>query len=131
MNRKIDLISKNRENTPFYDFKDIKKLCKDPNNEYFGKCVPYDELENYETNCIPIAHFYDDNNKLQVVFSRDPSHALGIGCTGAGKTTIIKNDFAFLKSKVSGFSSPISFLQAQQKPFCFSYIYVLKFLSIL
>ena len=105
MNRKIDLISKNRENTPFYDFKDIKKLCKDPNNEYFGKCVPYNELENYETNCIPIAHFYDDNNKLQVVFSRDPSHALGIGCTGAGKTTSLVipkvNILSSLKNKPS------------------------------
>lgn len=105
MNRKIDLISKNRENTPFYDFKDIKKLCKDPNNEYFGKCVPYDELKNYETNCIPIAHFYDDNNRLQVIFSRDPSHALGIGCTGAGKTTSLVipkvNILSSLKNKPS------------------------------
>lgn len=82
----MNLINSKRENTLYCEFEDIQKLSKQ-NSQYFGLSVPYNELGNYETNCIPIAHYYDKNGVLQVVFSRDPSHALGIGCTGAGKTT--------------------------------------------
>lgn len=104
MERFTDLFSKHRENTLFYDFNDIKKLSKS-GNKYLGKCIPYDKLGEYETNCIPIAHFYDENNVLQVVFSKDPSHALGVGCTGAGKTTSLVipkvNILSSLKNKPS------------------------------
>lgn len=100
----IDLISKNRENSLLYEIDEIEKQSKN-GSKYFSKCIEYNELGKYDTNCIPVAHFYDKEGKLQVVFSREPSHALGIGCTGAGKTTSLVipkvNILSSLKTKPS------------------------------
>ena len=80
-------INKNRENTLYYDFTDIKNKSEDPKEHYLGPKIKYSDLSKNDLNCVPIAHYYDDNHNLQVVFSREPTHSLGIGCTGAGKTT--------------------------------------------
>ena len=82
-----NLISKNRENALFYDFEDIVRESDNKDNLYFALKSKYSELGEKETNCVPIAHYYNKDNELEVVFSREPSHCLGIGCTGAGKTT--------------------------------------------
>ena len=107
MNRYDNLISKNRENTLFYTFEDIVRESDKKENVYFGLKSSYEDLGKKETNCIPIAHYYDKNGKLQVVFSREPSHCLGIGCTGAGKTTSLiipkVNILSSLKNKPSFF----------------------------
>ena len=107
MNRYDNLISKNRENTLFYTFEDIVRESDNKDNVYFGLKSSYKDLGKKETNCIPIAHYYDKNDELQVVFSREPSHCLGIGCTGAGKTTSLiipkVNILSSLKNKPSFF----------------------------
>lgn len=100
----IELVSKNRENTLLYELDEIEKQSK-KGSKYFSKCIEYNKLDEYDTNCIPVAHFYDKEGKLQVVFSREPSHALGVGCTGAGKTTSLVipkvNILSSLKTKPS------------------------------
>lgn len=102
-----NLISKNRENAQFYDFEDIVRESDNKDNLYFALKSKYSELGEKETNCVPIAHYYNKDNELEVVFSREPSHCLGIGCTGAGKTTSLiipkVNILSSLKNKPSFF----------------------------
>lgn len=100
------LNTRNRENTLFYDFKNIAEKSTNPNEKYLGPNVKYKDLGELDTRCIPIAH-YTENGELRVVFSREPTHCLGIGCTGAGKTTSLVipkvNILSSLKTRPSFF----------------------------
>lgn len=80
-------LNKNRENTVFYDFEKIKKESQNRDNVYFSNKIKYKDLKNYDTDCVPVAQYLDENGQLEVIFSREPTHCIGIGCTGAGKTT--------------------------------------------
>lgn len=45
----------------------------------------FKDLKNISTNAVPIALF-EENNELMVSFSNSPTHCLGVGCTGSGKS---------------------------------------------